>query len=925
MNADRRHKMGLEVSRQAAALWAKKRSENGHQYWLPLITHLTDTQNVINWLFDHWLSPGQRQLLCGELSKTETQKLVSLVGFLHDLGKATPVFQVKKSRDGDTSLDKKMKAQLLEAGFCDLDEKYLASPDETLHAKAGEALVENFELPVSIGAIIGGHHGRPESTAQNTRSHNPIEQYPANFYQAPDNTEIQKPWRHVQRELFEYGLASAGYQAANEVPEIKQPQAIVLEGLLIMADWLASSEYLDSDQTVPLFPLIDLDQTWDEDNSMIRLQNAMTNWRSDDQWRPSPIDISKIDPYQVRWGFMERLIQKIMTAAIDKTLDPGMIIIEAPMGSGKTETALLSAEKLAQKTGRDGIFMGLPTQATTNAMFERVVQWMTYIAQQQNATFAAGLSHGKSEFNIKYLQLPDWNSDASVTRESPWFSGKKKNLIKFDIGTIDNLLLMGLEKKHLFLRHLGFSGKVVIIDEAHAYDAYVNQYLYKAIEWLGAYHVPIIILSATLPKAKRKALIDAYVKGKYGKKCRKQLDAQQDWQETQAYPLLSILDGCEIKQTKPIINQKSVSVQVERLSLSNNGLMDQVVRQLDGGGVAGIIVNTVHRAQKLAQLVPDNVPLILLHSAFLATDREKHEAELLAAIGKHGDRPEKLIVIGTQVLEQSLDIDFDVLYTDIAPMDLILQRIGRLHRHSLVRPAALKQPRVYIMGIQDANNYGGGNEAVYGKYLLMKTVHFLPETIDLPADISPLIQKVYDENTDTEISGIEPIRADFDKKVRQKEDRAGKFQISEPSLKAGKTIHDWLDREFIVSRKDAQRVNAAVRDIQETLEVILIQQTENGNFLLDGQRLNDVSSYKIAQQVVRLPAAITLRDGNVDDAIKKLEKIIKEQFPEWQHDTWLKESLVLPLDENLEVSFMDWRLSYSSELGLQYVKEGKDD
>jgi len=914
--------MKKKISKQAAALWAKKRSEDGQQYWLPLIVHLIDAQNTINWLFNHWISDGQRQLLEGSLSEEGTQKLIKFVGFIHDIGKATPAFQTKQSNEHDESLDDQLKARLAHGGFPKLEDLCLTSPNKSPHARAGEAIIEALEVPSSIGAIIGGHHGKPESE----RPDGQLKVYTANFWQSDNKPELQKPWQQVQKELFDYGLTSSGYQTATEIPDIKQPQAVILEGLLIMADWLASSEYLSPAQNIPLFPLIDVDQSWQDINTTTRFREAMTQWDLGGKWNPQKVNLK--DAYEKRWQFVPRPVQKVMTDAIEQTIDPGMVIIEAPMGLGKTEIALLAAEQLAFKTGRDGLFMGLPTQATTNAMFDRVEDWLAFLAQDQDENFPIKMMQGKSQSNKKYCDLPRATNVDATEDESgsvvlnDWFSGKKSILTKFVVGTIDNLLLMGLKQKHLFLRHLGFSGKVVIIDEVHAYDSYMNQYLYKAISWLGAYHVPIVILSATLPKAKRNKLLESYLKGKYGRNYKKQLVAPEDWKESQAYPLLSILDGCHLEQVKDFpgqSDQKPMQLQVKRLNVPDDELISQVVTKLSDGGIAGIIVNTVKRAQALAQLVPADVELMVLHSAFLATDRDVQETKLQEAIGKRGNRPHKMIVIGTQVLEQSLDIDFDILYTDIAPMDLILQRAGRLHRHQLERPQTLQVPQLFIMGIQGPNDYGDGNEAVYGRYLLMKTDHFLKATITLPDDISPLVQQVYDPQTDHEVVDIDTAEEKFAENLEHEKKKASVFQINNPKLKAGNTIHDWLGRNLGSVDQDEQKASAAVRDIKETLEVILVQHTVEGNFLLDGRRLDTVPSQEIAQQVIRIPAAVT---PNIDQAITALETLTSHYFLGWQNDIWLKGALALPLDQNLSASFEGWQLSYSSELGLKYVKEG---
>lgn len=543
------------LSNKATTLWAKKRpTENGQQLWLPLIIHLIDTQNVINYLFNQWLSPNQRRILAGDLSDEDIHKLIKFVGFTHDIGKATPAFQTKPSWGHDDLLDDELIEKLIRNGFPELNDIHLPSRSASPHARAGEAILEEYEVPDSIGAIIGGHHGKPELSQQA----DDINVHTSNYYQCEKDPVIQANWIEVQKELMNYALETSGYQTVSQIPAITQPQAVILEGLLIMADWLASSEYLLDDKETVLFPLIEINQTYADVDTTNRFHKAMTNWNLNGEWQSQPVDTTT-DPYEARWGFHARPVQAVMTDAIEKTIDPGMAIVEAGMGLGKTEIALLAAEQLAYIKGQDGIFMGLPTQATSNAMFDRVSDWLTTIAKSQGESFPIKLIHGKAQFNRDYTSLPRASNvgGPNAVVVNSWFSGKKSILTKFTVGTIDNLLSMGLKQKHLFLKHLGFSGKVVIIDEAHAYDMYMNQYLYKAITWLGAYHVPIVILSATLPKEKRNALLKAYLKGKYGIKYQQTFQAPAGWQEQQAYPLLSILDGNQLKQVTQFPGQSS--------------------------------------------------------------------------------------------------------------------------------------------------------------------------------------------------------------------------------------------------------------------------------------------------------------------------------------------------------------------------------
>ncbi len=910
----------VKLSKKTKNLWGKKSLLEGQATWLPLLSHLLDTKNTICWLFHHWLSDGQRKMLCGHLSPEAMEQLVIFLGVTHDLGKATPAFQNKRSYVYGESLDEALWEKLIQAGFAGMGQLALPNAKHSPHNRAGEAILEYGGLHKTVGAIIGGHHGIPESRIPRSQ----LTGFTSNYWQTQNPSPFQTTWKNVQQELIMYGLELSGYARLSDVPAITQPQAVLLTGLLIMADWMASSEYLNGDPRKPMFPLIRMDQTFDEIDSEKRYQRAIMTWLQEDLWTPSKI--SNIpEHYKKRWNFFPRPVQQQMSEAIRQAEDPGIIIIEAPMGIGKTEIALTAAEQLAFQSGRTGLYMGLPTQATSNAMFDRVKEWMQKIGIEEGKNLSVRLMHGKAQFNPSFSALPkaeniDQDEGQGTVTVNTWFSGKKSVLEEFTVGTIDHLLLMGLKQRHLFLKHLGFSNKVVIIDEVHAYDAYMSSYLDKVLEWLGAYHVPVIILSATLPQERRKALLQAYSLGKNGTE---EFMAVSGWKTNQAYPLLSILDGDTLQQLSDFPSLPSQNVQVFRIEADEQYVMDTAVNTITKGGIAGIIVNTVKRAQKLATLVPETIPAIILHSAFLATDRAKLEKKLQDHIGKDGKRPKKLIVIGTQVLEQSLDIDFDVLFTDIAPMDLLLQRIGRLHRHKINRPKALATPQVYIMGADHYGTYGEANVAIYEKYFLMKTDSLLKNSIKIPDAISPLVQKTYAQ--DRELAA--DMRAALETCKRHREmaqQKAKGFQIDKP--RNTRSIHGWLDRAQQNLDQDEVKAQATVRDIKETLEVILLQKNKGDYFLLDGTKVTDLAPLEkdrmIARQVIRLPAVIT-PEWELDAAIHELEKRTRTQFRNWQNSVWLKGELALVLDEHKKTSFQGWRLQYSDTVGLYYDREEK--
>ena len=399
-------------------------------------------------------------------------------------------------------------------------------------------------------------------------------------------------------------------------------------------------------------------------------------------------------------------MQRAAVEAASSMVEPGLLIIEAPMGQGKTEAALMCAHVLADKFGLGGIFFGLPTMATSNPMFGRVREWLDAVPAEDQSSIT--LAHSKAGLNDDYQQLMPWSDSMAVYDDSvdtqreasaivhEWFLGRKRAILADHVvGTIDQALFTGLKSKHVVLRHLGLAGKVVIIDEVHAADVYMREYLKVVLEWLGVYRAPVILMSATLPPTQRHELALAYAKGRNGR------DANVALTTTDEYPLMtSVSDGIAQRGTSASATARQVALQFMGDSLDE--LIELIEDRMSDGGCVGIIRDTVARAQETFDILNSqlNCEVMLVHSRFLAPQRARREADLVRRLGRSGgDRPNRIVVVGTQVLEQSLDVDFDLLISDIAPMDLLLQRIGRLHRHDRQRPLPMREATCLVTGV----------------------------------------------------------------------------------------------------------------------------------------------------------------------------------------------------------------------------------
>ncbi len=908
-------------------LWGKKKEKDGQYYWLPLEQHLLDTGNIMIQLWNHWLSEGRRKFILESISESDEEAGVSLVYFIgltHDLGKGCPAFSLRPSVNNQSpDLDKILTENLIKSGFSGLENWSTESSSKSPHALASQVLLDSYGVGEDIASIIGGHHGRTADDKWEIGMQ--LEAYTANYYQYDHGGECGENWKRMQRKIFEWALEEAGYKSVDELPKIKRPAQVLLQGLLIMADWIASNE-----EYFPLFPIDKEEEEFQEE----RLEHGWEHWARTYLWiseRAGSVE----EQYSKRFQFHPRQIQRAFSEALDTAENPGIIILEAPMGVGKTEAALLGVEQMAEKQKCSGMFYGLPTQATSDGIFSRIKDWVGKIASETGDNKSLRLVHGKAQFNETFQSLKNAeNIDVDGTGANvvinEWFTGKKTAILDdFVVGTVDQLLLAGLKQKHLALRHLGLSKKVIVIDEVHAYDAYMGEFLYRVVEWLGAYRVPIIILSATLPASRRVRLVENYCRG-MGIKRRNIKEVLPDWKETETYPLITYTDGGKVSQLRgfPVENTKEVKVEL----LGEYDFAVTLQRTLSNGGIAGIIVNTVKRAQKLVGKLEhafgqENISV--LHSSFLAPHRQEKETQLLNEIGKNAIRPKLRIVVGTQVLEQSLDIDFDVLFTDIAPMDLLLQRIGRLHRHAATkRPENLKNPVVYIMGIQGMAEFEEGTRTIYGDYLLIRTQLVLPEKLALLEDISRLVQKVYKENSEKEIDIPLSIREKYEEakeknesKRKDKQNNANTFRLKGPYDSEGNSLIGWLKDDIQSDTEEAGL--AKVRDGLETMEVILVKRKGDELYLLDDTTnisgdLTFALAKKISQQTIRLPHIFCYK---TDKIIKELEERNKAELSHWQDDPWLRGSLGVILDEENCADLIGHKIRYDKKHGLKVGEE----
>lgn len=875
--------------------------------WLPYYAHLMDTAGIIECLVNRWL-PGH---IINVMSKTnpdiDWSRLCRFIALTHDIGKATPIFQAticdRVPHLRDTIENYGIELQHIS--------KFMY-PKNTPHSFSGEAILLNAGCSDGIAAVVGTHHGGPCSGAEDPRIL--MECYEQNFYgRKGRNSDQGRMWDDCWQKWIDIALENSGYEDTESLPEIDTPAQMILSGLLMMADWIVSnSEYA---------PLLEADDNGKKLDYPERIEQIWKNVALPDQWMPSCWFIDDKD-FRKKYGFLPNAMQKCVLDAVEEASAPGIYILEAQMGLGKTEAAFSATEILASKWACEGLFFGLPTQATANGIFPRLKSWANN--QSEDVQLSIRLAHGMAKFHEGYREIfrgfakqnEDVDNGGLIVHN--WFEGRKQALLSsFVVGTVDQLLMSALQQKHVMLRHLGLAGKVVVIDECHAYDAYMNCYLERALEWLGMYDVPVILLSATLPSKQRAKLIRAY--------CREELVTESDeWYSNKAYPLLTYTDGDCIKQNVIPTDGENKKIKIVR---GTTGEIIKILKEkLVNGGCAGVVFNTVIQAQKIAKNIREEMPeyeIILAHARYTVADRQHIETELLERLGKTSTVDMRnTIVVGTQILEQSLDIDFDLLITQLAPMDLLLQRMGRLHRHShRQRPKFLTEPECIVCDCQEMDT---NSEHIYGKWLLKRTKKLLPDEIDLPDDISPLVQETYRDLREDE----EFYEFWLEQMERQtiKESKAKSHRILSPKG-FEETIHGLLDQNVGDRESDAL---ARVRDGEPSIYVLLMVHLEEGiaGFLPwqdEGERIpmdhvpTESECCKILLQKVQLPRVLSV--FKYDDCVEELERENIESLQEWQRSKWLNGELVLMLGKDMKAEICGFNLSYDIEYGLVCEKE----
>ncbi|MGP5497895.1 CRISPR-associated helicase Cas3' [Corynebacterium flavescens] len=916
-------------SKSVRLLWAKTGDEKSS---MNLVQHLADTAVSAAWLWDYWVSSSLKETLSRltGLSMEDVGRLFVFLSAVHDIGKGTVDFQTLIM---NTSEHRYLVGRLRDGGI-DIDSVLPLVEDHAFpHNELSGIILKGWlksrgmksSRATALCSVVDAHHGRPSDPMTLSPAAQRLKYHPAQ-------------WHQFHEELLD------AFAEAVEVIEVlqklakEQPfagdAAMLLTGLVIMADWIASNADAFGYET-------GLSQEE-------RLERAVSRLDLTSPWtfRQLPKDLDAYFQEAFGWSanFSVRPVQRAAVEAarmVEATREPSLFVVEAPTGEGKTEAGLSIAEIVGKATGAQGAFFAAPTMSTSNGLFDRAAHWANRVSASSSVS-SLFLAHSKNLLMKSFADLR-FNSIAPEVKggtvvASQWLSGRKKGVLSnFVVGTVDQVLMMALQMKHVMLRHVGLAGKIIIIDEVHAYDAYMSSYLRKTLAWFARYGATVILMSATLPPTVRKKLVASYFE-----EVSDSVEELEKLENQRSYPLISVANrsGIETLEVEP--RDSDFSAKIEVISDDPTVAQDVLNEQLELGGVALIICNTVRRAQELYGQLENQFPgeVELHHAAFVAAHRAEKEERLRGELGPncsrgHG-RPLRKIVVATQVAEQSLDIDADLLITDLAPIDSIIQRAGRLHRHerpAAERPGSLSTPQIYVRGILEtapAPSFDKGTAAIYDPLVLLATFFNLPDSYNRPSDIEALVRHTY-ALAESQEQGADQVPPEWRAawldavsksraQLQVAESRAKDFQLKDPRYA------DKLIGLFDTLLSDSEeKGNAQVRDAEMTLEVIVIEGTAYGYRAFGSEKtpiadLGDVDyqdAKELAANTLRLPVRMTRRQVDFDAVIDDAEK----QTPRsWLSSPMLKGQVALELDADGHGQLGNFEVEYNRKTGLVVKK-----
>ncbi len=514
-----------------------------------VVTHAVVSGTIAQCLLTDYLSEGNRRQLGAALglNPDELRRFVGYLVSLHDVGKLDYSFQ-----SGDEGMHKNL-----------VDDPVLREPflQGVRHEKTGRRYLrslwkeweEDRDSYRVFADVIGAHH-QGKSGAESFRK--------------------GSSWNAVRNSLAELMLLRFRGNCRKALPSIRKDQqgkaTVLLLGLLILADWIASGpSFADSEEWIKR-----------PDAGTILEEKAHAFLQK-----------SGLQPYDITWPknfcgiwtmipeAKRRPLQKDLDELFSKTERPlSLVLLEAPMGEGKTEAGVYAALRMAEIWGKDGFYVALPTAATANQMVGR----MQALLESHKLPASVRLLHSMAWLNENgdAVHSPDERDEAAR-----WLAPLRRGLLgQFAVGTVDQAMLAATNVKYGVLRLLGLSNKVLIIDEIHSYDAYMGEIIVRLLEWCHALEIPVVMLSATLPLHLKQKLLKPYT----------------DRDLSDAYPLITTVDHQgELREQiiSGTTHRMKASLRMLRILGDPVLIAETALKEVSGGGCICVLMNTVREAQ----------------------------------------------------------------------------------------------------------------------------------------------------------------------------------------------------------------------------------------------------------------------------------------------------------------------------------------
>lgn len=799
------------------------------------------------------------------LSHTQKNALLILIA-LHDVGKISLEFQ--KVLNGEKGRYRHWQLS---------DTLLVSFLDEIL----SKSLNNIPTVMREFYAAVSGHHGGPPQS-----SNTPREIRKRKKVVGSDAIAFSKKWVYTLLDLFPHAsLEGIDQREAKKL-------SWNLSGLVVASDWVGSNEEWFGVFLDPISP-----------REYLKLAREKAKLAVE-QARLEPTSINKKFNGTALTGFNNlRPMQKVVEE-VELPKEPFLAIIEDITGAGKTEAALILAHRMMLSGLGDGLFFALPTTATSNSMFDR----MAKIAPNLFASSPTlALSHSKSNNHEGFKSIIGKDSDTTAEANcSIWLADDRRRSLLADVGvgTIDQALLGILPTRFATLRIFGVTKGILIVDEAHSYDPYTQQQLETLLKMHALNGGSAVLMTATLPINVREKFVNAYCLGK---------GFSSPTLHLEHFPGFTIVTSTISSHEVPSIPEINRTININRKS-NPQGVNKILIEGYNSGAACVWIRNSVDEAITSAiELNSLDVETILLHARYTTGDRLTLENDLVARFGKNGKNRSEKILVATQVIESSMDLDFDVMVSDLAPIGSLIQRSGRLWRHMDVRPKENRPvpgPTLNVLSpdpnkvkdenwLKDVIGVGAWVYQIGDQWLTAKCI-FDQGEIRIPHDLRKVIAFVHGENTH-ELPEIF-----MDKHY----DNLGKNYAHR-----GRSINNVVDifDGYLLGTKDNvwsdEKFPTRLGD--ETKTLILSQCS--GNRLVPWNKVNEESrSWSLSEVGVSINRLKHFEIKLPDQDIPEIQSV-KEKWSKGKRD----HQILCPVDKD---GIICEGLKYDKKYGLQFVK-----